>query len=88
MSKKNPFKNLNPDFVADVESKNEAELRHKLSEMALDHQALLEAKELDMDLRTARETAAEAGRMYSEAQKEHTTRVKYIKSVLESRGKI
>ncbi len=85
---KNPFEDLPDDFKEAIESASEVEIRNKVSEVAFNEQANLQAKKDDQDLAEAKERALEAGRKYKETSTMNRLKVKYAHSVLDGRGKV
>jgi hypothetical protein len=57
-------------------------LRDKLGEIALNQEAVQDAKENDQDLASAKETYDTAGAGYKEATKMNKLRVKFIRRVI------
>lgn len=85
--KKNEFEDLDQDYTNELANLTSEELKGKVAEIALELQALMEAKDNDEDLKQAVEVAKEAGAVYREGAKGAKVRIKFIKRLLESRGK-
>ena len=86
-SKKDPFEDLDQDFKDTVASMSETEIRQKISSVALNQVALLEAKENDEDYQTKKELASEAGAIYRDGTKMNKIRIAFCKRVLGDKGK-
>lgn len=87
MSKKDPFEDLDDDFKSTAENMDETALRGKVSEIALNQEALMEAKGADVDLAQKREQASIAGAVYREGTKMNKLRTKYLRLMLDAKGK-
>lgn len=86
-SKKDPFEDLDQDFKDTVAGMNEVEIRQKISSVALNQVALLEAKDNDEDYQQKKEVAKEAGAVYREGTKGNKLRIAFCKRVLGDKGK-
>lgn len=85
--KKDKFADLDDDFKDNVAAKSEVEIRDLIAKTSLDQAALMEAKDLDMDFKMAKETAKEAGAVYREGTKANKLRIAFARQVLNGRGK-
>lgn len=85
--KKDKFDDLDKDFKEEAEKLDEGQLRTKISEIALNQEALMEAKEQDQDLAQKKEQAKEAGAVYREGSKANKLRVRYLRQMLDAKGK-
>lgn len=83
---KDKFKDLDGDFKDSVQGMDEAEIRAKISQVALNQVELLQAKEKDQDLERAKAEAKDAGAIYAEGTKQNSLRIMFCKQVLEGRG--
>ncbi len=86
-SKKDPFEDLDSVFKDSVANMSELEIRQKISSVALNQVALLEAKEGDDDYQTKKEVAKEAGAVYREGTVMNKVRIAFCKRVLSDKGK-
>lgn len=86
-AKKDPFEDLDADFKDSVAAMSELEVRQKISSVALNQVALLEAKDADEDYQTKKEIASEAGAVYREGTKMNKIRIAFCKRVLGDKGK-
>jgi DNA polymerase III delta prime subunit len=85
--KKDPFEELDEDFKNSIQAMDEADIRRRISDVALADAALRIAKDDDMDLQKAKEVAKEAGAIYREGAKANKLKISFCKRVLEDRGK-
>jgi hypothetical protein len=85
--KKDKFEDLDEDFKDSVAAMDEAGLRSKISEITLNQEAVLEAKENDQDLASKKEEYKVAGASYREATKANKLRVKFLRQVLGDKNK-
>lgn len=85
--KKDKFEDLDEDFKDDIASKSEEEIRKKISTVALNQVALLEARDLDEDLQQKKEAASVAGAVYREGTTMNKLRIEFCKQVLSDKGK-
>lgn len=86
-SKKDIFEDLDQDFKDTVVGMSESEIRQKISSVALNQVALLEAKENDQDFQTKKEQAKVAGEVYRDGTKQNKLRIAFCKRVLGDKGK-
>lgn len=86
-SKKDPFEDLDQDFKNAVAGMNEMEIRQKISSVALNQVALIEAKENDEDFQQKKEAASVAGEVYRDGTKANKLRIAFCKRVLGDKGK-
>lgn len=86
-SKKDPFEDLDEDFKNAVASMSEQEIRQKISSVALNQVALLEAKDNDQDYQQKKEDASIAGEVYRDGTKMNKIRISFCKRVLSDKGK-
>lgn len=84
---KNPFDNLPDDFVAEIDGSTVDQINAKVAELAKAEQENLQAKSLDEDLKEKKEAVKFASEVYRDCSKGYRLRMKYILTVLESRGK-
>ena len=84
---KDPFKKLDKDFKEETEKLDEAQLRSKIAKITLDQEALMEAKESDQDLAEKKEAHSTAGAVYREGTKMNKLRVKWLRHMLDAKGK-
>lgn len=87
-TKKDPFEALPEEFKDSVLQGSEDSIREKLADVALAQQELLEAQENDTDYQSAKETAQAAGEVYRDGKKSNSLKIKYMRQVLQSRGKL
>jgi hypothetical protein len=85
--KKDKFADLDSDFKDAAASMSEAEIRKRLSEIALNQVELVNAKEVDDDLKAAKFRAREAGAIYREGSKMNKLRTEFLHRVLGDAGK-
>ncbi len=85
--KKDKFEDLSADFKDSVASMSEVEIRTRISNVALNQVALLNAKENDLDLAEKQEAAKFAGEVYREGSKANKLMIEFCKRVLEDQGK-
>jgi hypothetical protein len=83
---KDPFANLDEDFKDAILQGTEESVRSAASKVALDQEELMAAKENDQDLKEAMAAASVAGSVYRDGTKMNKLRIKFIRSVLKSRG--
>lgn len=83
---KDPFANLDDDFKDAILQGSEEAVRSGASKVALDQEELMSAKEEDEDLKQAMAAASVASAVYREGTKMNKLRIKFIRSVLRSRG--
>jgi hypothetical protein len=86
-SKKDPFEDLDGEFKNAVAAMSELEIRQKISSVALNQVALLEAKDNDEDFQQKKEASKVAGAVYREGTKMNKVRIQFCKRVLEDKGK-
>ena len=80
--KKDEFADLDDDFKDAAHGMDEATIRARISEVALNQAALMEAKDGDEDLKTKKEVAKDAGAVYRDGTKANKLRVKFYRRVL------
>jgi|LauGreDrversion4_2_1035121.scaffolds.fasta_scaffold1708774_2 hypothetical protein len=85
-AEKDPFANLDSDFKDAILQGEETAVRAAASKVALDQEELMSAKEGDEDLKQAMAAASVASAVYREGTKMNKLRIKFIRSVLKSRG--
>lgn len=85
-AEKDPFANLDSDFKDAILQGEEAAVRAAASKVALDQEELMSAKADDEDLKQAMAAASVASAVYREGTKMNKLRIKFIRSVLKSRG--
>lgn len=85
--KKEEFADLPDDFKDAVANANEEEINSKLAQIALSQQELIEAKQQDEDFQQAKAALQVAGEVYRESAKANKLKIRFIKRVLESRGR-
>ena len=83
---KDRFADLDDDFKDAILQGSEVEVRQAASKVALDQEELMAAKEEDQDLKEKMSAASTASAVYREGKKANKLRIKYIRSVLQSRG--
>lgn len=86
LSKKNPFDTIPEDWREALESASEAQIRTKISEVALAEEENQDAKDDDQDLAAAKEQAKEAGAQYADATKSNRLKIRFARQLLQSRG--
>ena len=84
--KKGEFADLDQEFMDNLAAASEDEIRKKVTEIAMETEALRAAKAEDEDLKAARARLSEAGRVYSEQEKGSKLRLKFVRSILKGRG--
>ena len=85
---KDPFEALPSEFKDAVLGSNEAEIRGRISNVALTQQELLEAAKEDLDFQSKKEAAKAAGEVYREGAKSNQLKIKFMRQVLQSQGKL
>jgi hypothetical protein len=85
--KKDPFEDLDNEFMDSVAAMSEVEIRQKISSVALNQVALLEAKDNDEDYQQKKEAASVAGEVYRDGTKMNKIRIQFCKRVLGDMGK-
>lgn len=85
--KKDKFADLDEDFKNGVAGMDEVSIRRKISEVALNQEALLDAKADDEDFQQKKAIAKEAGAVYREGTKANKLRIAWCKRVLGDKGK-
>ena len=85
--KKNPFEDLDDEYKSFIEGATDEEIRHRISEVAINEVLNQEAKGDDQDLAEKLEAAKGAGLQYKEASAMNKARIGYAKTILEARGK-
>lgn len=85
--KKDEFADLPEEFKDAVANASEEEINTKLATIALSQQELIEAKQSDEDFQQAKAALAVAGEVYREGAKANKLKIRFIKKVLESRGR-
>lgn len=85
--KKDPFADLDQDFKESAERMAEAELRDKLAQTALNQEALDDAKTKDTDYLAKKDAFSTAGAVYREGKKGNKLRTKYLRLMLDAKGK-
>jgi hypothetical protein len=83
---KDPFEALNSDFKDAVAVMPEAEIRNRISEVAIANEELRKAKKDDQDLEEKREALKYANEPYREGEKLNRLKIQFCKRVLEDRG--
>ncbi len=86
MSKKDPFEDLPEEWKAEFAAKEPVEILKEVSQISLNHAALMAAKAEDSDLASAQAQAAEAGAVYREGTKDAKVRIKFLAQVLGDKG--
>jgi hypothetical protein len=84
---KGPFKDLDKEWRAKMDSGKDEELRAEASQVSLNEVANQTLKDADQDLASAKATATAAGKQYADNTKANRMKVKYIRQLLEARGK-
>lgn len=85
--KKDKYADLDEEFKANAESMDEAKIRDTIAKISLDLSALLEAQELDADLKQKKEIAKEAGEVYRDGKKYARLATSYLRAMLDAKGK-
>jgi hypothetical protein len=85
--KKGKYDGLAEEFKAKVQAADEEGIRKIISEVALTHQAVQEAKESDTDYQEAKERLQSAGELYRANAKETQLRISFCRDELTGRGK-
>lgn len=84
---KNIFDDLPEDFITEIDSATVEVINAKVAELAKAEEENQQAKSLDGDLREKKDAVKFASEGYRDATKGYKLRMKYILSVLVSRGK-
>lgn len=84
---KDPWADLDSDFKDSAAAMGEGEIRTRIAETTLNQEALMDAKGKDQDLAQKKEAYSTAGAGYREATKANKLRVKYLRYMLEVKGK-
>jgi hypothetical protein len=87
LNDKGPFKDLDKEWRAKMDGGKDEELRGEASQVSLNEVANQTNKASDMDLAAAKADAVEAGKQYADATKANKMKVRYIRGLLEARGK-
>ncbi len=83
---KDPYEDLDGDFKDAVSSMKDEEIRARIAKVAMDQQALEEAKKNDEDLKQRQDAVKVAMEPYREGKKACQLRIKFCRMVLDSRG--
>jgi|SRR5882757_11533482 len=84
---KDPFAEISSEWKDAVMQSNEEEVRKRISEVALNDEALSKAKESDSDLKMKQAEAKVANAVYRDGFKANRLKIKFAKQVLEGQGK-
>jgi hypothetical protein len=85
---KDPFEALPGEFKDAVLGSDEATIRQRISEVALAQAEMNETEKLDLDFQSKKEAAKVAGEVYREGKKLNQLKIKYMRQVLQSQGKL
>jgi hypothetical protein len=85
--RKDPYAELDASFKNSIENMSDEQIKQRVAEINLNLQQLLNAREVDQDLKEKAAAYQEANRVYREGMKDAKLRTKYALSVLEARGK-
>jgi hypothetical protein len=85
--KSNPYSMLTKDEMETFDNLKTEAIDAKIAEIAKNDAALQEAKSQDDDLKQAKLEAKEAGLVYAEGAKANRQRIKYLRGLLNGRGK-
>lgn len=85
--KKDKFADLDEDFRDSIAGMDEAGIKRRIAEIALNQVAMNIAKENDEDLQQKQEAAKVAGEGYREVTKMNRLRIEYARQVLGDKGK-
>jgi len=84
---KDKFEDLDDDYKSAVAGMDEVAIRERIAKVSLDQASLMEAKELDADLKLKKEVSKEAGAIYREGTKMNKLRIEFARRVLGDKGK-
>ncbi len=84
---KDPWAGLDDDFKDTAANLSETEVRARIATVTLNQEALMDAKEKDTDLASKKEAYTVAGAGYKEATKANKLRTKFLRHMLEVKGK-
>lgn len=85
--KKDPYASLGPTFQETIRGLKEAEIRERISRVALDEEALRKAQTEDQDLQNIKDKLSVAQEPYRRTFKDYRLQIKFMKQVLEEGGK-
>lgn len=86
--KKDKFADLSDEFKAKIDGGSVEEIEAAATSAAMEHEEVMEAKENDQDYKEAAAAFAAAGAVYKDSAKNFKLKMKYIRAVLKSRGKV
>lgn len=86
-NKKNPFEDLSDDWRDKVATMDSELIRLEMAQVTMNEQDNQSAMEDDDDLQNAKEQAKIAGEGYKEATKANKLKLKFLRQVLEDKGK-
>lgn len=86
--KKDEFADIDPELKETLESMSDEEVRKKVSEFALLRQAQKEMMKEDPDVQEASDNLKVVKAPYNEAIKGAELNIKYVKFLLEARGRL
>jgi hypothetical protein len=84
---KDPFEDLDSEFKDAVASMKDEEIKTRIAQVAMDQQALNEAKKNDEDLKQRQSAVKVAMEPYRAGNKGCQLRIKYARMILDARGK-
>lgn len=84
---KDPWAGLDKDFRDAVPGMDEKELRNRVAQVALNQEALEEAKTKDADYQEAKDRFSNAGAVYRDGKKRNKLMTKYLRYILDVKCK-
>ena len=86
--KRDTFADLPDDWKTETDQSSIEDINAKIVDLTLNEAANLQAKSEDQDLKEKKEAVKFASEGYRESTKGYRLRIKYIRQVLEGRGKV
>ena len=86
--KRDTFADLPDDWKTETDQSSIEDINAKIVDLTLNEAANLQAKSEDQDLKEKKEAVKFASEGYRESTKCYRLRIKYIRQVLEGRGKV